>query len=282
MSGELWTVQKVLTWTANRFAERGKLPARLEAEVLLAHVLACTRVSLYMNFDRPLDAAELAAYRELVKRRLGGEPAAYLTGKQEFWSLPLAVDARVLVPRRDSETLVEAALELLAGRVAPRVLDIGTGSGALALALARSRPDAEVEATDVSQDALAVARANAAALGLERVVFHHGDLAAGARGPFALVLSNPPYIRAGDLAGLQPEVQREPRLALDGGADGLEVYRRLVPAVLPLLAEDGGLALEIGSDQAAAVCSLCRDAGLTVVEVRRDLGKLDRVVVARR
>ena len=282
--GELWTVQRVLTWTANKFAERDKQPARLEAEVLLAHVLKMNRVSLYVNYERPLDPAELAAYRELVKRRLAGEPSAYLVGKQEFWTLPLAVDARVLVPRRDTETLVETALELLgnSGVVAPRLLDIGTGSGAIALALAKTRPDATVVATDVSADALEVARANAAALGLgDRVSFVQGDLAAGATGPFHLVVSNPPYVRAGDLAGLMAEVRHEPRLALDGGADGLEVYRRLIPVAAGLMAEGGALALEIGADQAGEVSALGGAAGLTA-ETRRDLARLDRVVIGRK
>ncbi|MCC6993280.1 MAG: peptide chain release factor N(5)-glutamine methyltransferase [Deltaproteobacteria bacterium] len=282
--GELWTVQRVLTWTANKFAERDKQPARLEAEVLLAHVLKMNRVSLYVNYERPLDPAELAAYRELVKRRLAGEPSAYLVGKQEFWALPLAVDARVLVPRRDTETLVETALELLgnSGVVAPRILDIGTGSGAIALALAKTRPDASVVATDVSADALEVAQVNAAALGLDdRVSFAEGDLAASASGPFNLVVSNPPYIRAGDLAGLMAEVRHEPRLALDGGADGLAVYRRLIPVAAGLLAEGGALALEIGAEQAAEVSALVSAAGLTA-ETRRDLARLDRVVIGRK
>ncbi len=286
MNPELWTVQRVLTWTANKFAERDKHPARLEAEVLLAHVLKMSRVSLYVNYERPLEPAELGAYRELVKRRLAGEPSAYLVGKQEFWTLPLAVDARVLVPRRDTETLVETALELLgnsgSGVTAPRILDIGTGSGAIALALAKTRPDASVVATDVSTDALEVARANAAALGLgDRVSFAHGDLAAGVTGPFHLVVSNPPYIRAGDLAGLMAEVRHEPRLALDGGADGLEVYRRLIPVAAALLAEGGALALEIGADQAAEVSALVAAAGLAA-ETRRDLARLDRVVIGRK
>jgi release factor glutamine methyltransferase len=169
VSGENWTILKVLQWTQQRFGERGVPSARLDAEVLLAHVLGVDRVRLYTHFDQPLAQPELAAYRELIKRRLGGEPVAYLVGKREFWSLSFAVDPRVLVPRPETEGVVQAALELLAGRAAPRVADIGTGSGAIAVAIAHERPDAVVIAVDRSADALAVARAGARAVHGDRV-----------------------------------------------------------------------------------------------------------------
>jgi len=152
-----WTTLAVLSWTSGRFAERGIASARLDAEVLLAHVLKTNRVALYTGFDKPLEEAELAAYRELIKRRLAGEPVAYLVGEQEFWSLPLNVDARVLIPRRDTETLVEVG-KRAGGR---RVADVATGSGAVAMALAKELPEATVVAADISADALAVARGNA-------------------------------------------------------------------------------------------------------------------------
>jgi release factor glutamine methyltransferase len=265
-----WTTLAVLTWTSGRFTEKGIASARLDAEVLLAHVLGQSRVQLYTGFDRPLEEGELGAYRELIKRRLAGEPVAYLVGAQEFWSLPLAVDERVLVPRRDTETLVEVALRAGGTRVA----DVGTGSGAIALALAKERPAALVVATDISEDALAVARANAAKLGLA-VDFRHGDLLAPLEGAFDLIVSNPPYVPTTDLAHLAPEVQREPRLALDGGADGLDVLRRLVPAARAQLTPGGTLAVEHGFDQGPAVRALFAD--FESVTTTRDLAGQERV-----
>ncbi len=272
---ETWTPLKVLQWTAAKFAERQVASARLDAEVLLAHVLGTTRVGLYTGFDKPLQEAELAAYRDLVRRRLAGEPVAYLVGRQEFWSLPLRVDARVLIPRRDTETLVEVALRR--APAAGRIADVATGSGAVALALAKERPAATVVATDVSEDALAVARANAEALGLA-VRFVAGDLLAPLAGDtFDLVVGNPPYVRSGDIAGLAPEVRREPRAALDGGPDGLALVRRLVAAAPAALVPGGVLALEHGFDQGEAVRALFAAAGLADVETARDLGGNERV-----
>jgi release factor glutamine methyltransferase len=266
----------VLRWTQNKLAERGIAGARLEAEVLLAHALKTTRVALYTGFDKPLVEEELAVYRELVRRRLGGEPVAYLVGEQEFWSLPLRVDARVLIPRRDTETLVEVALRLAPS--ARRVADIATGSGAVALALARELKEAEIVATDASEDALAVARDNAARLGL-KVDFRLGDLAAPLDGEFDLIVANPPYVPTADIAKLQPEVRREPRVALDGGPDGLAVVRRLVPAARARLAPGGWLALEHGFDQGAAARDLM--TGLEGVATTRDLGGQERVTAGR-
>ncbi len=275
---ELWTIQRVLHWTTTKFEERGKRPARLEAEVLLAHVLGCDRVRLYMDFERPLAPAELTAYRELVKRRLAGEPSAYLTGKQEFWSLPLKVDASVLIPRRDTKTLIEVTVEWLKGRAAPRVIDVATGSGAIALALAKQRPDARIVATEVSAGALKVARENARPAG--NVMLVRADLLSCVAGPLDLVVSNPPYVRSGEIDKLAAEVKYEPRLALDGGIDGLDVYRRLIPAAAAALTPGGMLALEIGHDQARDVLALCSGAGLVDTRVTADLAGNDRVVTA--
>jgi release factor glutamine methyltransferase len=271
---EIWTPLKVLSWTAAKFGERGIGSARLDAELLLAHVLRTTRVGLYTGFDKPLEEAELAAFRELIRRRLAGEPIAYLVGAQEFWSLSLRVDPRVLVPRRDTEALVEVALRR--APAAARIADIGTGSGAVALALAKERPGAEIVATDASEDALAVARANAEALGLP-VRLLAGDLLAPLAGPFDLIVSNPPYVPTGDLAGLPPEVRREPRSALDGGRDGLDVLRRLLAGAPPLLAPGGVLAVEHGFDQGETVRALFAGAGFEAVETARDLAGHERV-----
>jgi release factor glutamine methyltransferase len=283
VSDETWTVLKVLRWTQGRFAERGLQTPRLDAEVLLAHALRRDRVALYTHHDQPLGKEELAACRELIRRRLGGEPVAYLVGRKEFWSLPLRVDERVLVPRPETELLVEVVLAAIAGRSAPRIADIGTGSGAIALAVAHERPDARVYAVDRSAGALAVARENAATLHAE-IELLEGDLVAplAAHAPFAAIASNPPYVADGDYDSLPVEVRREPREALCAGADGLAVIRRLVAEAPPLLEPGGTLALEVGMGQAPAVAEQMRAAGLEGVAVRRDLAGIERVVLGLR
>ena len=277
----MWTILAVLNWTEQRFTERGLGTPRLDAQLLLAHVLQKDRVYLYTHFDQPLAPDELAAFRGLIQRRLAGESVAYLLGKKEFRSLELTVDARVLVPRPDTETLVDVALALLPedGRVA----DIGTGSGAIALALKQERPALEVLAVDRSSDAATVARQNAARLSLE-VEILEGDLLAplAARGPFALIASNPPYIPTAEIATLAPEVQKEPRAALDGGRDGLDLVRRLIREAPPLLAPAGALALEIGAGQAPAVAALfAADGRYEAATLTKDLAGIERVVAAR-
>lgn len=276
---------KVLTWTAGKLGAKGVSSARLDAELLLARVLGCSRVQLYTGFDRPLEATELTAYRELVRRRLGGEPVAYLLGEQEFWSLPLVVDARVLVPRRDTEALVEAAAAEGKLRAAKRILDLCTGSGAVAIALASELPEATVIATDVSADALAVARENIARHALEaRVTLREGDLFAPVadEAPFDLIVANPPYVARATIDDLAPEVRKEPRLALDGGPDGLDLLRRLVADAPPRLTPDGAILLEHGFDQGPAVRALLEGAGLVDVRTIQDLAGQDRVGFARR
>lgn len=276
-----WTILEVLQWTTARFTERGISSPRLDAELLAAQALGLSRVQLYTQFDRPLDAAELAALRMLVKRRQAGEPVAYITGRKEFWSLDLAVDARVLIPRPDSETAVEEALART--RDGGRVADVGTGAGTIALALAKARPDLTVFASDVSADALAVARSNAERLGLP-VTFVEGSLLEPLRAsaPFDLLVANLPYVPTADIAGLPAEVRCEPRLALDGGADGLDLVRALVAQAVELLAPGGALVLEIGAGQAAASAELLRAAGLAEIRTRRDLGGVERVVSGQR
>jgi release factor glutamine methyltransferase len=283
-----WTVMDVLRWTTSRFEERGLPTPRLDAEILTAHALGIPRVQLYVQFDRPLQPPELAAIRELVKRRQAGESVAYAVGKKEFWGLDFAVDARVLVPRPDTETLVDEALARIgktpaaaAEAPAPRFADVGTGSGAIAVTLAKQRPDAAVFATDLSPDALAVARANAERHGVA-ITFLEGDLEAplAPHAPLDLVAANLPYVPAGDLAALAPEVRAEPALALDGGPDGLALVRRLVAAAPALLSRGGALVLEVGIGQAQDAARLCAEAGLADIRVRRDLGEIERVVSA--
>jgi release factor glutamine methyltransferase len=277
---DAWTPLKVLQWTATRFGDRGIDSARLDAEVLLAHVLATTRVGLYTAFDKPLGKEELASYRELVKRRLAGEPVAYLVGRQEFWSMSLEVDPRVLVPRRDTETLVEVGLRF--ARHPPgvrRLADVATGSGAVALALAKEIPDATVVATDVSEDALAVASANVTRLEMgARVELRRGDLCAPIAGEsWDLIVSNPPYVTDAEMRELSAEVKKEPRGALAGGADGLDLIGRLVPAATKLLRDGGMLAIEHGWKQGEAVRAIFTAAGLRDVETIQDLAGRDRV-----
>jgi release factor glutamine methyltransferase len=275
-----------LRWTIGRFERNGIASARLDAELLATQAFGRTRVELYTHFDQPLGDPELAAYRGLVQRRMAGESVAYILGRKEFWSLDLQVDARVLVPRPDTETLVEQALELLKGMPdkgrALRVADIGTGSGALALALKKERPGDEIFAVDISPDALEVARGNADRLGLE-VTFMQGDLVSPlvGLGPFDLIASNPPYIPSQDIAGLSPEVRREPRLALDGGTDGLVLVRRLASEARTVLVPDGVLAMEIGAGQAAAALDILRSEGYAGIGARRDLAGIERVVFGR-
>ncbi len=276
-----WTPLRLLEWTTTRFTERNIAGARLEAQLLLAHVLKCTRTALYTGFDKPLADAELGAYRELIKRRLAGEPVAYLVGETEFWSLPFTIDPSVLVPRPDTETLVETALAVAPASTA--ILDLCTGSGVIAVSLAHDLPAARVVATDVSPAAAAIARTNAArnAVG-DRVDVRVGDLFAPVAGErFDLIASNPPYIATPVIATLSVEVQREPRIALDGGARGLAFYERIASGAAAHLAPNGVLIVEHGFDQADAVAALLVAAGFTDVTLVRDLGKQPRVTWAR-
>jgi len=280
---QIWTILEVLRWTIGRFERHGIASARLDAELLATLAFSRTRIELYTHFDQPLGDPELAAYRGLVQRRMSGESVAYILGRKEFWSLDLLVDARVLVPRPDTETLVEQAMDVLKamdGNVrALRVADIGTGSGALALALKKERPGDEVFAVDVSSDALEVARGNASRLGLD-ITFVQGDLVAplAGLGLFDLVASNPPYIPSQDIAGLSPEVRREPHLALDGGTDGLVLVRRLAKEARAILAPGGALAMEIGAGQVGTAMEILRGEGYTNIGVRKDLAGIERVV----
>jgi release factor glutamine methyltransferase len=275
-----WTTLSVLDWTTQRFTEAGISSARLEAQVLLAHVLGCSRVQLYTGFDKPLAEAELAGYRALIKRRLAGEPVAYLVSEHEFWGLPFHVDPSVLVPRPDTETVVEVARATRADRAAPcRVLDLCTGSGALAVALARELRGAQVVATDVSAEAVALARKNAERNGVgDRVDVRVGDLwqpVADER--FDLIVANPPYIASAVIPTLQAEVLREPRLALDGGPDGLGFYDRICADARAHLEPGGALVVEHGFDQADAVYARFTAAGMVSVTLVHDLGKNPRV-----
>jgi release factor glutamine methyltransferase len=276
-----WTVLDVVRWTTARFAERGLGTPRLDAELLVAHVLSLPRLQLYVQFERVMTPEELIALRDMIKRRQTGESIAYLTGRKEFWKFELSVDARVLVPRPDTETLVEEALARLGepSDAPVRIADVGTGSGALAITLAKVRAGAAVFAVDVSPGALEVARGNAERLGAA-VTFVEGDLGAplAAHAPFTLIVANLPYIPTAEITSLAADVRGEPALALDGGADGLDLVRRLVAEAPGLLASSGVLALEIGAGQAEATRALLQAAGFTDVQTRKDLAGIERVV----
>lgn len=284
---ETWTTLKVLEWTISRFQRAGIESARLEAQFLLAHALSCDRVRLYMDFDRPLLADELGNYRALIQRRLAGEPLAYLVGEQEFWSLSFRVGPEVLIPRRDTEIVIELVLDQVIDRAAPlRIADICTGSGVLAITLASELAQARVVATDISEAAARIARDNAERNQVaDRVDVRVGDLLAPLAGepPFDILVSNPPYVRSADIAGLSREVRCEPRLALDGGSDGLTFYARIVAGAIAHLAPGGLLAFEHGFDQDHAVRQLIDATGaFNPAETRRDLADHPRVTHARR
>jgi len=277
VSGADWTLMEFVRWTADFFKQHQVPQARLDAELLLAHVLGASRMDLYMAFDKPLGEADRARFRELVRRRAKERvPVAYLVERREFWSLPFRVTPDVLIPRPETETLVKVALD----RKPRRALEIGVGSGCVSAALLRELPNLEVVACDVSEPALALARENLAALGVaERATLVHARELAGVTGPFDLVLSNPPYVARGELAGLAPELRHEPAVALDGGPDGLDVIRQICADAPARLERPGALALEIGAGQSAAVVELLRATGAAEVETFADLAGLPRVVL---
>ncbi|HEX2685784.1 MAG TPA: peptide chain release factor N(5)-glutamine methyltransferase [Kofleriaceae bacterium] len=276
----VWTTLGVLDWTTQRFSEVGIAAARLEAQILLAHVLGCSRVQLYTGFDKPLAEAELARYRGLIKRRLAGESVSYLVGETEFWGLPFYVDPSVLVPRPDTETVIEVARIARPDRATgARILDLCTGSGVIAVSLAKEYPAAQVVATEISPAAAAIARSNAERNGVAgRVDVRGGDLFAPVHGErFELIASNPPYIASGVIPTLSAEVRREPVIALDGGHDGLQFYDRICAEVRGHLTPGGVLIVEHGYDQAEAVRARFAAAGLSGVTLVHDLGKNPRV-----
>lgn len=283
-------VHELLSQGVRCLAAAGIESARLDAEVLLGHVLAVTRAQLIVAADLWLQADQVQRFEALLQRRLSREPVAYITGRQEFWSLDFQVTRDVLIPRPETERLIEVALTLtgeLRSDTPLRVLDIGTGSGVIAVSVATELPWAEIVATDVSTVALEVAQRNAARNEVAgRITFLAGDLFAAIAeriGRFDLLVSNPPYIRRAEIATLEPEVGRwEPRAALDGGVDGLDFYRRIAAAAWQFLTPNGALALEIGADMGGEVCAIFNQAGrYRDVAVFQDYAGRDRVVGAK-
>ena len=333
---ESWTIGRLLDTATGYLKAKGSSSPRLDTELLLSDALGLERIHLYTQHDRPLSPGEVAAFRALIARRAAHEPVAYIRGRAFFRHLTLEVCSGVLIPRPETEELVDLVMDTLRRRpawgdlpeagvcravfgateprtavsapegaappvsapaaasaapgtvatvqaaTAPTIVDVGTGSGAIALSLAQEA-GVRVLATDASREALAVAGVNAAVLGLsDRVVFDVADLLTGiADATLDMVVSNPPYVRTGDIPGLAPDVRLfEPVAALDGGPDGLDVYRRLVPEAVRALRPGGALLLEVGDDQADAVCELARTAGFALVTVHRDLSRKDRMVEA--
>jgi release factor glutamine methyltransferase len=269
------TIRRALEAATGRLEEAGCATPRIDAEVLLAHVIGADRARLVIDAGTSLGEPDAERFEAAIARRVTREPVAYITGSRAFRRLDLVVDARVLIPRPETELLVEVGLGLPRGA---RVIDVCTGSGAVALALADERPDLEVHASDRSSDALAVARANAERLGLA-VTFHEADLLDGVDGPWDAILANPPYVADADLDGLDPEVAaHEPRVALTAGENGLSVLRRLIPQAAGVAEV---VAVEIGLGQLDPVRKLMLGAGLTDVDARADLAGIDRVVIGR-
>jgi len=279
---ERWTVLKVLRWTTDYLNEKGVDSPRLDAELLIGEALHKDRVGLYLCYDQPLQPEELTQIRQLVARRAKREPLQYIVGHTEFWSLPFKVAPGVLIPRGDTEILVEEALRLLEEQpcAGQTVLDVGTGSGAIAVSLAHSCPDLLVEAVDLQSEALSQAQANAELNDVaERVSFRQQDMAELTGGPYRLVVSNPPYIREDEMADLMPEVRdHEPVVALQAGADGLVCYRLLCEQAKKLLLPGGWLLVEVGAGQADDVARLMADHGLTATCTREDYNGIARVV----
>ena len=276
-----FTISELLGRSSAYLDSKGFPTPRLDAELLLADVLGMRRLDLYLHHDRPLSNSETDRLRELLRRRAGGEPIAYILGRRAFRSLDLSVDDRVLVPRPETEGVVEVALGLLPED--GRLLDVGTGSGAIALSVASERRDATVIATDVSAEALAVARANAEALGLQ-LEFVESDLLAGVPGdpPFDVVVANLPYIARDDEALEASVREHEPAIALFADESGLALNRRLAEAATRVLKPTGALVLEVGSGQADAIRSILEAQGYNRLRVDHDLAGLDRVVSGRR
>lgn len=277
-------VGAALQAAARRLHAAGIESARLDARLLMGETLQFDDALIVAHPERGLTPTERERFHDLVDRRCGREPIAQLLGRREFWGLTFRVTADTLDPRPDSETLVEAALGEAADRDTPlRILDLGTGTGCLLLALLHERPGATGLGIDCSEPALAVARANAAALGLDgRAAFRSGNWATGLTESFDLVVSNPPYIPSAEIAGLMPEVARhEPRRALDGGADGMAAYRAIADGIGGVLHTQGSLVVEVGADQSQPVAALFVAAGLSCRGIRPDLSGHARCLVLR-
>lgn len=281
------TIRQIIFEATQKLEKAGIPSARLDAEVLLAFLLRCERLAFIKNPDDKISEKQLADFDRLIARRADGEPTAYITGRKAFWSFALEVNPAVLIPRPDTEVIVEEALAVLRQESwrRPRILDIGTGSGAIALALACEVPGASITATDISEAALQTAQKNAAALNVEPIVFLKGDLFEPVEGRFDLIVSNPPYIGADEYQSLPPGVKNfEPEEALRAGQTGLEFYEKLIYQAHGYLAENGWLLLEIGARQKQEVRAIyeAHQDFYERIDVREDYAGLPRVIKGRR
>ena len=283
MAEEIWTIGKILKWTEEYFAKAGLDTPRLDAEVLLCYVLQKERIHLYVHFDQPLSKDELAQFKGYIKERVLHKPVAYIVGHKDFMGLEFKVTEDTLIPRPDTEILVEAVISRLKTGGEPGVIaDIGTGTGAICLSLLNYLTSLKAVTVDISEKALAVAKENAQRLGLSnRIEFFHGDLLEPIKDrQFTAIISNPPYIPEGDIDTLAADVKDyEPVSALAAGPDGLDCYRRLVTAAGALLVDGGFLAMEIGINQREELEKLAKESDWGQVEVVKDLAGIDRVVI---
>ena len=292
MNNKTWTILRLINWTSQYFSENGIENPRLDAEVLLAHSLRTNRLRLYLNYDKPILKGELREYKKLIKRRTRREPLQYITGYQEFWSLNLKVTKGVLIPRPETEILVEEALKTFPQNESfdktINILELGTGSGAVAIALAKELQRGSIVATDISDIAIKTARENAKVHGLEeQITFLKGSLFEPVReriGTFNLVISNPPYIPIEDFRDIQPEVRDfEPRISLNGGKEGLKFYRQILSQIGRYLAKDGWVILELGKGQAEKVTRLIELTGeFNPTSIVKDFSGIERVVKAQK
>lgn len=284
---QIWTVRALLQWTTDFLRKKGVESAAFESRLLMGHALKCSPIEVVTRYDEePLDT-DRTAFRELIRRRVDGWPVAYLIGTKDFYLLKFDVTPAVLIPRPDTETLVQYALDFVKGNAQPKLLDLGTGSGCIAISIAHRCKTAEVLATDVSPDALTVAAQNAQKHGVaERVKFRKGDLFAavpeGAK--FDLIVSNPPYIAPSEIETLATDVKdHEPRLALDGGPDGLAYYRRIAADAGRYLEVEAGVAVEIGYQQEAAVREIFATTGAwSLGKTNQDMAGRPRVITAKK
>jgi release factor glutamine methyltransferase len=284
-----FSIRGALLWGAQVLSNAGIENHRLDAEVLLRHVLNMEKEQLYVNGEAPISAGQEAEFRGLLLRRSLREPVAYITGHKEFWSLDFVVTPAVLIPRPETELLVEVALQCvreLTSGLSVKVFDVGIGSGVISVCLAKEQPVTEIVAVDISPVALDVARLNAGRHGVDdRIRFLSGDLFAPVKpvaGTFDLIVSNPPYVRTGELSILAPEIREwEPITALDGGADGIDTYRRIIREGYKYLAPGGSIVLEIGADMASAVAELFSRSGCYgPASTYQDYAGKDRVIAA--
>lgn len=287
MMSEIWTIGSILQWTTRHFEKYGIPEPRLEAEVLLAAALNCPRLTLHVRQDEELSKDTLQQFKSYVIERQKRRPVAYILGEKEFMGLRFFVDEHTLIPRPETELLVEAAQRRIEAGQDNTVVDLCTGSGCIAVSLAKLSPARKVYACDISLDALKVAQANIDQHGVGRKVFiKYGDLLAALEGEVQqgavdMVVSNPPYVAESELAFLEPELGFEPRLALDGGKDGLDYYRRIAAESRPYIRTGGCLLLEMSAAKSVQIREIVENAGWTVEEVIKDYSGLDRVMVVK-